>query len=214
MAGGATTSKALNSLLIRWKEQFHYIEYMKPQVLAFSFLLLASAATAMTPPPIPPDPAAVEAARKLVEQLYSGGVSPSFASGPMVGEDTAKSSVAWVDETDPELLKDGEFKSLFVEKVTEEAKSLAPTCVPEAKEALAQSFARRLSPADAKGITSFLTTESGQALPRLISTEVFWNALSRCVYRGIFPSLPRILDSARESNAIRQSVNSSVQRER
>lgn len=169
--------------------------------------MFPSQVSATLPPLPPPDPTALDAARQLVEQL-------PVESRP--NEDlvliNAKDAVTWASLANPKVLKDEELVRLFAEKVTLEAKQILPTCIPEAKEALAESFSRHLSADDARQVVVFLATKAGQALTPTINAQPYLATLRTCTYRAIFPNLPRILDAAIESNDLRRRVNSGHER--
>jgi hypothetical protein len=164
--------------------------------------------SANSPPPLPPDPAALEAARQLVEQLPLGDPALDRVAFERIERANAANAVAWARATKPEVLNDQELERLFAGEVELESRRALPDCVPEAREALAVWYAGRLRADDAREITAFLGTGPGQALARSVDAEQFLATLRDCAYRGIFPNLERILASAAESNAVRRRVNS------
>jgi len=165
-------------------------------------------AAAYTPPIPPPDPATLEATRQLVAQLPLGDPAHDFLSFQGIDQANAMNAVAWARTTQPELLKDMELERLFAAEVELESHRALPACIPEAKEALAVWYARRLRADDARQITAFLGKGPGQALGRSLDAGEFFATLKDCAYRGLFPKLERILAVAIESNQIRRLVNS------
>jgi hypothetical protein len=166
---------------------------------------LSSPTAAHLPPVPPPDPATLEATRQLVEQLPIGDLSP-FQS---IEQANAKRAVNWARRAEPKLLADPELERLFSAKVEQEARATAiPACIPEAKEALAAWYARRLRADDARQITTLLNSEIGTRLSHFLQTGDFLATLTDCAYRDLFPRLPAILASAVESNDLRRTANS------
>jgi hypothetical protein len=170
--------------------------------------ILPSPAVANTLPPPPPDPATLEAARQLVEQLPLGDPERDTFPFQSIGKANVRSAVAWVKASKPKLLEDPELERLFAAEVELDSRRTFPACMPEAKEALAVWYARRLRADDARQIAAFLGTGPGQALARSVDAGPFLATLSDCAYRSIFPRLEGILASAAESNEVRRRVNS------
>lgn len=169
-------------------------------------LALPFAAVAYTPPLPPPDPARVQAARDLVEQLPIEDVATAaFSTLPRKVTDNA---LAWLGSTRP-AVQDDELRRLFATAVEQEARLQLTGCVPQAEEALAQWYARGISAADLREITAFASSQSGRALNGILSEagDVAAEALVRCAYERIFPKLPAMLDEAIESDALRRRVN-------
>jgi hypothetical protein len=170
--------------------------------------VLPSLAIANTPPIPPPDPATLEAARQLVDQLPLGDPARDVFPFQSIEQANARNAVAWAKAAEPELLKDQELQRLFAAEVELETRRALPACIPAAKEALAEWYARRLRADDARQITTFLSTGAGQALARSVDAEQFFVTLRDCAYRGLFPKLADMLSSAAESNDVRRAANS------
>ena len=183
---------------------------VRAQLYAFCLGLLAlpSAVAGNTPPIPPPDPAALAAARQLVEQLpIDGMASAPFSTLPRTVTDNA---LAWLDNSRPDLSDDGELHRLFAANVELEARKQLAACVPHAEEALADWLARGIVAADLREITTFVSTSSGRSLAGILAGagNVASDALGRCAYLAMFPSLASMLDEAIESDDLRRRVNS------
>ena len=182
---------------------------MRAQLYAFCLGLLAlpSAAAGNTPPIPPPDPAALAAARELVEQLPIEGMpSAPFSALPRT---VTGNALAWLDNARPDLSEDAELRRLFAANVELEAGKQLAACVPQAEEALAEWFARGIGSADLREITAFVSTDSGRTVAGILAGagNVASDALGRCAYLAMFPSLASMLDEAIESDDLRRRVN-------
>ena len=175
--------------------------------LCLGLMALPSAAAGNTPPIPPPDPVALAAARQLVDQLQIDGMaSAPFSALPRNVTDNA---LAWLDNSRPDMLEDGELRRLFAANVELEAKKQLTLCVPQAEDALAEWFARGFGAADLREISTFVATKSGRALTGILAGagNVATDALGRCAYLAIFPNLAVMLEQAIDSDDLRRRVN-------
>ena len=143
-----------------------------------------------------------------MQQLPLADPARDFSTFKSIEQASAKRAVDWAKRVEPKLLADRELERLFGAKLERETRAALPACVPEAKEALAVSYARQLRADEAREITALLGTGVGPRLARFLQAGTFFTTLEDCAYRVLFPRLPAILASAVESNDLRRLANS------
>jgi hypothetical protein len=169
--------------------------------------LCASSAVANTPPIPPPEPARLAAAEQLVAAFPLENAFASFNAQGITSE-VANNALAWLAAQPPQDRKET-VKQIFYEKVRNESRSRLAAAIGDARKALAERYARRLSERDLNSAQSFAATPEGTAFleVQLDADTELRNLVSRFLFDRMFPELPRILQSARDTGKVLERIN-------
>ena len=182
----------------------HLLEKKALSAIGAFFFSICTTASATTPTPIPPDPVAMAATRALVEQLHLS--DRLFVDGRQeIARSNIVSALEWLRRTRPDLLPDAELEAMFTAEVRSSSNHLIEPCLPEATEALAENYARRLGAKNANEVATFIATPAGQALGRLLDIDLVVLMVRRCTAREM--QFDELLESAITSNALRRQAN-------
>lgn len=161
---------------------------------------------AHTPPPLPPDPARLAQAERLVEALP---FEAALRHG-LEGEQIARRVVA---ETDQWLLtnhpndQDSPVRQVFAGAVKLQAQNLLEQTFGDVRSAFADHYARFLSVRELAAVQQFASSPEGQAYfaLQLRGDESFRQAVVRSIHAKM--NLAEILEDARKTSQLIGRVN-------
>lgn len=169
---------------------------------------LASSASANSPPLLPPEPARLVEAERLVVALPLENALGSTFGYQEITATVTNNAIAWLENQHSQQ-KNETLKRIFVEKVRSEAHSKLVVAFRDTRIALVERYARQLSEGDLQGARNFALTPEGQAFLKVqLAQDVDLRGLvTGSLYDQILPDLPRILQSARRSAQVLEQVN-------